>query len=128
MGKARWIIILLVVISATGLVYHGSGGNEWLAVHAAGSVVLLVWTVFHYIRFGPRRRKRRAATQETAHIILDRQICQACWKCVDNCPKKVFGKVNLPFHKHAIVVNPDDCIGCKKCVKGCECGALTSRE
>ncbi len=45
--------------------------------------------------------------------------CIHCWKCFDSCPVGVFGKVNVLWHKHIKVVNPDACIGCGKCVKVC---------
>jgi ferredoxin len=37
-------------------------------------------------------------------------------------------KVDLPWHKHAIVKNPATCIGCLKCSKLCETGAITSKK
>lgn len=55
----------------------------------------------------------------TKHIIIDPHFCTACWKCVDECPKKVIGKLDFLFHKHSHIDNPDACIGCKKCVKNC---------
>ncbi|MBR6431887.1 MAG: 4Fe-4S binding protein [Muribaculaceae bacterium] len=71
---------------------------------------------------------KRRDTKKTAHIQLDPHRCQACWKCVNACPKQVLGKVDFPFHKHAKVVNPDECIGCKKCVKTCPHGAIEALE
>lgn len=128
MGRAKWILALLVVIVITGLVYHVTGRNAWLLVHAVGTIVFLIWTVWHYSSFGLPARKGPGALQETEHIILNVKLCQACWKCVDSCPKHVLGKVNLPFHKHVLITNPNSCIGCKKCVSGCETGALTAKE
>ena len=45
--------------------------------------------------------------------------CISCWKCVEACPKNVIGKIEVLFHRHAILVDADACIGCKKCVKAC---------
>lgn len=55
----------------------------------------------------------------TKHIIIDPHRCTACWKCVDECPKKVIGKLDFLFHRHSHIDNPDACVGCKKCVKNC---------
>lgn len=48
-----------------------------------------------------------------------RRGCVACWKCVEACPKNVFGKVQILWHRHVKVVNPDACVGCGKCVEAC---------
>ena len=57
---------------------------------------------------------------ENQYIQLLTKNCKACWKCVENCPKKVIGKVNIIFHKHARINNSMECNGCLKCVKTCE--------
>ncbi len=60
----------------------------------------------------------------TAHVQLDTRKCKACWKCQEKCSNNVFGKINLPWHKHAIIDNGDKCTGCLKCVKVCDYEAL----
>lgn len=45
--------------------------------------------------------------------------CIACWRCVEACPKNVFGKVRFLWHRHAKLVHPEACIGCGKCVGVC---------
>ena len=62
---------------------------------------------------------------QTEHIALDPHRCEACWACVEACPKGVLGKVNILFHKHAVVRGADECIGCGKCVKVCKSDAIT---
>lgn len=37
-------------------------------------------------------------------------------------------KVDLPWHKHAVIKKPANCIGCMKCSKLCETGAISSRK
>lgn len=63
----------------------------------------------------------------TNYIAVDSHLCKACWECHDNCPKHVFGKINvLGIHKHVYVKKLVNCIGCKKCVKICQHGAITA--
>ncbi len=69
------------------------------------------------------RRKMREI-QETDFIMFDKVKCRACWKCVGACPEKVFGKINIIIHKHAIMKHGSRCIGCGKCVKACGHGAI----
>lgn len=61
----------------------------------------------------------------TPYITLNTHECEACWECIDCCPNHVIGKINLPWHKHAVIVSPDSCTGCLKCVKRCPAQALT---
>lgn len=61
----------------------------------------------------------------TQFIRLDTRKCKACWKCIKNCPNEVFGKLNLPFHKHALIVDPDACNGCLNCISICRYNAYT---
>ena len=71
----------------------------------------------------PRLSNRDYA--KTEYIRLDTRKCRACWKCQDKCSNNVIGRVNLPFHKHARIVNSGDCTGCIKCVNVCESNALS---
>jgi 2-oxoglutarate ferredoxin oxidoreductase subunit delta len=61
----------------------------------------------------------------TAHVTLDRRRCEACWECIDACPREVLGSVSIGRHRHAVVRRPEECAGCMACVKACETGALT---
>jgi len=58
-------------------------------------------------------------------IKLDTHRCKACWKCLDICPNQVLGKIDLPWHKHALIINANRCSGCLKCLKICPYGAYT---
>ena len=70
----------------------------------------------------------RKKAKNTAYIAVDSHKCQACWECYEVCPNQVFGKVNVLFglHKHIVIQNPEACIGCKKCVKTCQYGAIVA--
>ena len=51
--------------------------------------------------------------------------CKACWECLENCPNKVFDKIDFLGHRHIKIRNPENCTGCLKCVKVCASGAIT---
>ena len=60
----------------------------------------------------------------TKYIQLDSRNCDACWKCIENCPQKVIEKVDIIIHKHAHIDTSKKCIGCLRCVKICENSAI----
>ena len=60
----------------------------------------------------------------TPYMLLVPHNCEACWKCVESCPKTVIGKVNFLMHKHAKIINVDACIGCMQCFNVCEYKAI----
>lgn len=62
----------------------------------------------------------------TKFISINTELCKACWKCFESCPKKVIGKISVFFHKHAKLSNPDKCTGCLKCLNTCEYKAIIS--
>jgi NAD-dependent dihydropyrimidine dehydrogenase PreA subunit len=51
--------------------------------------------------------------------------CKACWKCMENCPNKVFGKIDFLGHRHIKASHPEKCTGCLKCVMVCVYDAIT---
>ncbi len=61
---------------------------------------------------------------QTKYIELNTKNCIACWKCTEACPKEVFGKVKVLWHKHIRIINRDNCIGCLKCTRVCTSEAL----
>jgi NAD-dependent dihydropyrimidine dehydrogenase PreA subunit len=63
--------------------------------------------------------------QKTNYVELDTEKCEACWKCMEVCTQYVISRINLPWHKHILLLNGSECIGCMKCVKTCRVGALT---
>lgn len=67
----------------------------------------------------------RRENTRTSHVQLDTGKCKACWKCLEDCPNQVIGKVDLPWHKHALIINPDKCTGCLKCIKACSYHAFS---
>ena len=61
----------------------------------------------------------------TKYIQLNTRKCKACWKCLDICSNNVIDRINLPFHKHARIINSINCKGCLKCFNVCEYNALS---
>ena len=118
----------LAATIASGFVLHVHGGNGLTALHLICMGTFTVMATLHALSHSGRWRRGFGQPQQTAHIQLDPQKYQACWKCVEACPRHVLDKIDLPFHKHAKIINPDACIGCKKCVKACEYNAMTAIE
>lgn len=83
----------------------------------------------------------KACPFDAIHIVdgiavVDKEACKACGKCVDKCPKHLISLV--PYDQSVFVACHSmdkgkmvmqscevGCIGCKKCVKECESGAIT---
>ncbi|HVN49378.1 MAG TPA: 4Fe-4S dicluster domain-containing protein [Bacteroidota bacterium] len=61
----------------------------------------------------------------TPFVQLDTKKCKACWTCIENCSQQIINKVDLPWHKHALIVEPDACIGCLNCVNICPYNAYS---
>ena len=61
----------------------------------------------------------------SSHIQLDTRKCKACWKCLEVCQNEVIGKVDLLWHKHALIIHPENCTGCLKCSKSCQYHAIS---
>lgn len=61
----------------------------------------------------------------TAYITINPRNCVACWDCFNACPKHVFGKIDFLGHRHIKIKNASDCIGCNKCVRVCQHGAIS---
>jgi len=74
------------------------------------------------LKIGKREQPR------TAFVLLDTKKCEACWKCLNVCSKKVIGRINLPWHKHVRFVNGSACTGCLKCVKICTTNAISKHQ
>lgn len=70
-------------------------------------------------------RRSNRGQAKTNYIQLDTRKCEACWKCMEVCPNNVMGRVNLPWHKHALLIKSDNCSGCSKCIKACKFNAIT---
>ena len=70
-------------------------------------------------------RSVRGEYARAAYVQLNTRNCKACWKCLEICSNNVIGRVNLPLHKHARIINESNCKGCLKCVKVCESDALS---
>lgn len=70
------------------------------------------------------RKAKKTKQTQTGNIQIDTQKCKACWECIEVCTNNVIGRINLPWHKHARIVNGENCTGCLKCVKACEFDAV----
>ncbi len=55
------------------------------------------------------------------NITIDKEKCNGCGECVENCPGEVYKLVD---HK-AVPSNPDECHGCQTCVELCDEDAVT---
>lgn len=119
---------MLAATIVSGFALHVRGGNELTALHLICMGAFTIMATLHALSHISGRRKSIGQPQQTAHIQLDSHKCQACWACLLACRKQVFSMVDLPFHKHVKIDRPDACIGCKKCVKACEHGAITAIE
>lgn len=60
----------------------------------------------------------------TPFVELNTRKCQDCQQCIKACRNHVIGRVNLPWHKHALIINPGLCSGCLKCTRVCPCEAI----
>jgi 2-oxoglutarate ferredoxin oxidoreductase subunit delta len=69
-------------------------------------------------RFFNRERSK------TPFIQLNTRKCKACWKCIEDCPKQVISKIDLPWHKHVVIAEPVKCSGCLNCINVCQYGAF----
>jgi len=61
----------------------------------------------------------------TAYVQLDTKKCKACWDCIGSCKQHVIGKVDLPWHKHALIIDPVKCTGCLSCIGTCQYNSFT---
>lgn len=60
----------------------------------------------------------------TKYVAMNPRRCVACWKCVEECPKGVIGKVGFLWHKHVVFKDVEACVGCNRCVRTCPNGVF----
>lgn len=72
-----------------------------------------------------KAKQKRSSNKCTRHIYLDTSKCQACWDCIDQCKFGTLGKLDVWFHKHVVVRNPENCTGCKVCITVCQNGVFS---
>jgi Pyruvate/2-oxoacid:ferredoxin oxidoreductase delta subunit len=62
---------------------------------------------------------------KSLYVKLNTRKCKACLRCSENCPEQIIGKVDLTWHKHALIIEPHRCSGCLKCVEVCRYDAFS---
>jgi Fe-S-cluster-containing hydrogenase component 2 len=67
---------------------------------------------------------RRSRRRSTKYVRVDTGRCTGCWKCLDECTQGALGSLNLWFHKHVVIRDPEKCRGCKRCIAVCPNGAF----
>lgn len=55
-----------------------------------------------------------------ARIAIDHDLCTGCYRCIEVCPKSVYGFENNKSN----VVNLNACVLCKSCFRQCNTGAI----
>ena len=58
-------------------------------------------------------------------VTVDRDKCEGCGECVDNCPASILEMVD---GKADVTGDLSDCLGCESCVSVCPSGAVTVTE
>jgi Fe-S-cluster-containing hydrogenase component 2 len=71
-----------------------------------------------------RASARRSRRRSTKYVRVDAGKCTGCWKCLDECTQGALGSLNLWFHKHVVVRDPEKCHGCKRCIAVCPNGVF----
>lgn len=65
-------------------------------------------------------------SHKTDFIQINTHACQACWSCIDACPRQVLGKVEFFSHRHVRIDHAERCQGCEACIRACPEQAITS--
>jgi 2-oxoglutarate ferredoxin oxidoreductase subunit delta len=81
---------------------------------------LLLFSKAHGIYFWAKK-----AMNSNSLICINTKKCIACWQCIKVCNNNVFDKIDLPWHKHAIIRKPSNCENCGKCRNICKKKALS---
>ena len=58
-------------------------------------------------------------------VIIDKEKCDECLKCIEICPMEVFGKDEK---NKALVLKEKECIACNACVVQCPKAAIKVEE
>ncbi len=72
----------------------------------------------------------REKKYQTPYITIDSSKClgRKCMKCIDVCPKQVFGEGKFLFLKYFKFGDPNACIGCMKCARICPGGVFIKKK
>ncbi len=59
------------------------------------------------------------------NVTIDRDKCEGCGECVDNCPASILEMVD---GKAELTGSLEDCLGCESCSSVCPTSAVTVSE
>jgi 2-oxoglutarate ferredoxin oxidoreductase subunit delta len=124
--KGLFYYLLLPTYSITGGAVIRAGLHN-ISLYSSRSVHNLFLYLPLDLKFQRRRGvkiRQTLSRHETKFVQFNSRLCTACWNCIEACLKQVIGKVDIVFHRHARLNNPQDCNGCKACVRVCSSGAL----
>ena len=67
-----------------------------------------------------------------AKITVDEKVCKGCELCVGACPRKIISldpdRINDKGYHPALLIKPDECIGCAMCAMMCpDCAIVVER-
>lgn len=63
-----------------------------------------------------------------AKMVVNVDMCKGCELCALNCPKHIIGmstELNAKGHRHAVLLDEAECIGCAFCGIICPDAAIT---
>lgn len=58
-------------------------------------------------------------------VEIDRDKCEGCGECAENCPVSIMTMVD---GKAEVTGDLEECLGCETCVSVCPSGAVTLQE
>ena len=94
------------------------GLDVWL--YNATISLSVVYLINEFEGWSPLVKFTLSSAYKKATIIIDREKCTGCERCIEVCPKAVYDIQN----RKSTVVRIDECISCKSCLVQCPAGAI----